>query len=85
MPQGGEKRRPTTNSKEVNLLRLQQIFKEAPSVRDVASKAGIAPETLSRVMAGKQRPSFAPGGSAERIAQAIGWTGDPAELFKEVD
>ena len=54
-------------------------------MREIASDANIAPETLSRIVAGKQRPSFAPGGSAERIAEAIGWEGDVADLFEEVN
>ena len=53
---------------------------------DVAERAGIAPETLSRLANGKQPPSYAEGGSAERIAQAIGWPKEgAAELFEEVE
>ena len=67
------------------MLKIQTLFYTGPSFRVLASKAGIAPETLSRIIHGHQRPSLAPGGSAERIAEAIGWEGDPAELFEEVN
>jgi len=68
------------------LLIEQKYFPKNPlAVQDVARKAGIARETLSRIISGKQSPSFAEGGSAERIAQAIGWTGDVHELFEEIE
>lgn len=55
------------------------------SFADVASRAGIAPETLSRIANGKQHPSYAEGGSAERIAKAIDWKRDVRELFEEME
>ena len=67
------------------MLLIYQILRPAHSMRKIADEAGIAPESLSRIVAGKQQPSFAPGGSAERIAGAIGWRGDPADLFREVE
>ena len=68
------------------MLRIQRdYFPKTPLVvREVAQRAGIDPATLSRIINGKQSPSFAEGGSAERIAQAIGYTGDPCELFEVV-
>lgn len=68
------------------LLIEREYFPRSPLVvREVAENAGIARETLSRIISGKQSPSFAEGGSAERIAQAVGWTGDLRELFAEVE
>ena len=59
------------------------FFPKTKSVRAVARDAGIAPETLSRIIAGKQQPGFGKGQSAERIAAAVGWTGDVHALFAE--
>ena len=68
---------------------MLRIFFEMHELRltgiEVAERAGIAPETLSRIMNGKQKPGYGAGGSAERIAQAVGYTGDPHELFKEIE
>lgn len=67
------------------MLNIQmELFKRELRKNEVAERAGIAPETLSRLAAGKQKPSYAPGGSAERIARAIGYEGDVHELFAEV-
>ena len=67
------------------MLRIEQdYFRNKPTVRETACKAGIAPETLSRIISGKQAPGYGEGQSAERIAQAVGWTGDVHALFEEV-
>ena len=53
-------------------------------IREIAQKANVAPETLSRIISGKQSPGFGEGQSAERIAKAVGWTGDVHALFEEI-
>lgn len=68
------------------MLRIEQeVFRKNPTIREVAHKAGIAPETLSRIINGKQAPGYGEGQSAERIAWAVGWTDDIHELFAEVE
>lgn len=51
---------------------------------EVAKRAGIDPATLSRIVNGKQKPGYN-AGSAVRIAHAIGYTGDPHELFEKIE
>lgn len=68
------------------MLRIErEFFRNKPTIRETAHKAGIAPETLSRIVNGKQAPGYGEGQSAERIAQAVGWTGDVHALFAEVE
>ena len=67
------------------MLRIKkEYFRENPTIREVADKSELSTSTLSRIVNGKQSPGFGEGQSAERIACALGWTGDPAELFAEV-
>lgn len=44
--------------------------------------AGICQSSMSRIERGKE-PAYPRRG--KRIAEALGWQGDPAELFEEVD
>lgn len=68
------------------MLVIEQVFfNKQPSMREIANRAGIAPETLSRIVNGKQTPGYGEGQSAERIARAVGWTGDIRELFAEAE
>lgn len=68
------------------MLQIKKLFFHVnPSVRQIARDSGLEPETVSRIINGRQRPSFAPDGSAERIAKAVGWQGDVRELFEEVE
>ena len=68
------------------MLRIERDYfpKQPQRVREIAGKAGVARETLSRIINGKQQPGFGEGQSAERIAKALGYVGDPRELFEEV-
>lgn len=66
------------------LLIKQRYFSDRLTIHDAAQMAGIAPETLNRIVNGKQTPGYGEGQSAERIARAVGWTGDVRELFAEV-
>jgi len=66
------------------LLRIKKMFfHDNPSIREIARAAELQPETVSRIINGHQKPSFAPNGSAERIARALGWKGDVRALFVE--
>lgn len=51
------------------------------SQSECARRAGINQASLSRIMNGHE-PAFPH--RSKRIAVAIGWKGDPAELFEEV-
>ncbi len=47
----------------------------------LARKAGVNQSSMCRIELGKEPPyPF----RAQRIAKAIGWAGDPMDLFKEV-
>lgn len=52
------------------------------SQAELARRAGINQASMSRIEAGKE-PAYRNRG--RRIAQAIGWGGDPEALFAEVD
>lgn len=59
----------------------RQMEEKGVSGLKLAAKTGIAPADISRAKNGylKLYPS-----QAERVARALGWKGDPAELFEEV-
>ena len=66
-------------------MRIKQLLiSDKPTMREIAEAAGLEQETFSRIVNGKQQPSFAEGRSAERIAKAMGWSGSVRELFEEV-
>lgn len=67
------------------MLKIEKLLSERPTIRAVADRAEIDPATLSRIIHGKQTPGYGEGQSAERIAQAVGWTGNVRDLFEEVD
>lgn len=58
---------------ELDRLRISQS--------ECARRAGINQTSMSRIVNGKE-PAFPHRG--KRIAAAIGWAGDPDDLFKEV-
>ena len=62
-----------------------EMYEEGLPSTEVARRAGIDPATLSRIANGKQKPGYGKGGSAERIAQAIGYDGNPADLFEDIE
>ena len=66
------------------MLRIRHDYFVNRTIKETAQTAGVEPETLSRIVNGQQRPGFGQGQSAERIAQALGFEGDPRELFEEV-
>lgn len=51
------------------------------SQAELARQIGANPSSMSRVEKGKEPPYPL---RAIRIARALGWEGDPAELFEEV-
>lgn len=58
------------------------LFEREISQRDVAKASRIDTATFSRIVNGE---IVVYSGWAKRIAEALGWTGDPQELFEEVD
>lgn len=60
--------------RELNRLHISQS--------ECARRAGINQTSISRIVNGKE-PAFPNRG--KRIAEAIGWTGEPAKLFEEVE
>ena len=56
------------------------LFERGISQRALAGKTGVDPASLSRIVNGKE-PAYSKRG--KRIAEALGWTGDPAGLFQE--
>lgn len=51
------------------------------SQAELARMTGAHPTSISRIESGKEPPYPL---RAKRIADALGWDGDPMELFKEV-
>lgn len=65
------------------MLRIKrELFERGITQAEVCRRAHVNPASLSRIVAGKE-PAYTERGA--RIAEAIGWTGDPGELFKEVE
>lgn len=63
--------------------RLQvELIRRGMSQRELAERAHVNETSLSRIIHGRE-PAYPKRG--ERIARALGWTGDPAPLFEEVD
>lgn len=52
------------------------------SQAEVARRIGANPSSVSRIESGKEPPYPM---RAKRIADALGWEGDPMELFEEVE
>ena len=65
------------------MTRLQlELLRRDMSQRELAKRAHVNEASISRICRGKE-PAYTKRG--ERIAAALGWTGDPTELFEEVD
>ena len=65
------------------MTRLQlELLRRGVSQRELAERASVSESSLSRICNGKE-PAYPRRG--KRIAEALGWTGDPQELFEEVD
>lgn len=61
---------------------VQERRKLGLSQAALARKIGANPSSISRIEAGKEPPWPL---RARRIADALGWEGDPMELFDEVE
>lgn len=65
------------------MLRLKrELYLLHMSQAECARRSGINQTSLSRIMKGKE-PAYPHRG--KRIAYAIGWEGEPSELFEEVE
>jgi plasmid maintenance system antidote protein VapI len=65
------------------LIRLQvELLRRGMSQRELAKRAHVHEASVSRICRGKELACHERG---RRIARALGWTGDPAGLFEEVD
>lgn len=68
--------------KGLQMKRIKQALSDhGMTQKELAEKAGIDPATVSRIVNGK---TAVYGGWSVRIAEALGWTGDPEELFEEM-
>ena len=68
---------------EVVLNRLQvELIRRGMSQRELAERAHVNEASVSSILHGKAKAYPERG---RRIAVALGWTGDPEELFEEVD
>lgn len=65
------------------VLRIKQRVGElCITQREAADLCGITPQAFSRIANG-QEPAYSKRG--KRIADALGWKGDPAELFEPIE
>lgn len=65
------------------MLRIEQVLYEKRMSQSKAARlADVNQTSLSRIIRGKE-PAYSKRG--QRIADALGWTGDWRELFDEVD
>lgn len=65
------------------MVRLKlELLRRGMSQRELAERAHVNEASISRICRGKE-PAYPKRG--ERIAAAFGWTGDPEELFEEVE
>lgn len=65
------------------MVRLKlELLRRDMSQRELAERAHVNEASISRICRGKE-PAYTKRG--ERIAAALGWTGDPEGLFEEVD
>lgn len=66
--------------KELRISR--ELWLRRMSQAECARRAGVQPSSMSRIVRGLE-PAYPKRG--QRIADALGWEGDPAELFEEVE
>ena len=66
----------------MSMLRIKyELISRGISQTEFAKSAGLKPQAVSRIVNGLEPPYTKRG---ERIAAALGWEGDPSELFEEV-
>ena len=66
----------------MNLLKARRLALGSTQF-ELASKARVHPSTVSQLESGVLRPNST-SAPLRRLAQALGWTGLPEELLKEV-
>lgn len=65
------------------MIRLKlELLRRDMSQRELAERAHVNEASISRICRGREAAYPERG---RRIAAALGWTGDPAELFEEVE
>lgn len=65
------------------VLRIRQVIgARCLKLREAAEMCGLSPQAFGRIVNGKE-PAYSRRGA--RIARALGWEGDPAELFEEIE
>lgn len=64
------------------LLIKKVMYESRMTQAKLAHRADVNQTSLSRIVNGKE-PAYPKRG--KRIADALGWEGDPADLFKEVE
>lgn len=65
------------------MLRIvYELDRRGMTQADCASKAGVNKASMNRICNGKEPPYPQ---RAKRIAEALGWEGDPAALFEEIE
>ena len=69
----------TAPSKELRISR--ELWRKRMSQAECARRSGVQPSSMSRIVRGLE-PAYPKRG--QRIADALGWEGDPSELFEEV-
>lgn len=65
------------------VLRIKQwLGEKCLTQTEAADMCGLKQQTLNRIVNGVEPPYPKRG---QRIAEALGWQGDPAELFEEIE
>ena len=65
------------------MLRIKyELDKQGLRQVDLAERVGLKPQAVSRIVNGLEPPWPKRG---KRIAEALGWEGDPAELFEPIE
>ncbi len=65
------------------MLKISQKRKERGwSMSELSHKSGVHVSTISLIESGRMRPYP---GQAEKLAHALGWLGEPYDLFREED
>lgn len=63
-------------------LLVKQEIRKRGSFSEFARKSGLHVSSVSQIVNGRLRPYP---GQVEKIVETLGWEGDPASLFHEVE
>lgn len=61
---------------------IYELSQKGMTQAECATKANVNQASMNRICKGKE-PAYPQRG--KRIAEALGWEGDPAELFEEIE